>query len=252
MSKAMTWRCLAGGVALACAGVLGACGGDDNNSPQGIYQGSFGASFMEALIVDNGDYVFLYGTSGGTLFGAVQGTSSHTNSGFSSSNAVNFSFAPGLARTTGSITGTYAQKSNMSGTLTDNLSQQTAFSGNYDAGYDTAASLGAVAGSYTGSAATTTLSGDFTMTISGSGAISGTTPTLSVSPCTFTGTATPHPGGKNVFDFSISFTSTTCQFGQVTLTGYAFPTTAGNQVTLYASAVLPDRSNGFFAVANRQ
>lgn len=106
--------------------------------------------------------------------------------------------------------------------------------------HDQAASLAAIAGSwpYQGSGTTGTL------TISAAGALSG-----KFEDCDVTGSLTPRPGGKNVFNVSISVGGGSCSFSG---TGIAYATTSTTGMAqLWLGFMNAARNDGGFVLGER-
>jgi len=94
-----------------------------------------------------------------------------------------------------------------------------AFTGTYDTDYDLKPSLTALAGTFNG----TGLSGfssvqSIPVTISSAGTIS-TPPSLG---CSALGTVVPRPGGKNIFNVSVTSSGSNCALGNGTTTSIAY------------------------------
>ena len=93
------------------------------------------------------------------------------------------------------------------------------FSGTYESEFELAPSLATVAGTYLGNVSVVSgvsLSADTTVTVSASGALSGSM----VGGCTFTGQITPRADG-NAFNLNVSFAGS-CPQGPVAVSGIAY------------------------------
>ena len=131
----------------------------------------------------------------------------------------------------------------LAGTVTYSNTTAT-FSGSYDSNYDLTPSLATVAGTYTGSAATSGGVEFATVTISSAGAISGS----GAGGCTFAGTTTPHSKG-NVYDVSVTFGGGLCTNGTNTVTGVAHFDDATKEIR--SAALNSSRSDGFLYVGTK-
>jgi hypothetical protein len=145
-------------------------------------------------------------TSGDTIVGALFGNTTSSATALTGS-GLDFNIS---ARTV--TPGTY------SGTFSDNSSIQVTtqpsgvtFSGRYDAAYDVPASLATLAGTFVGLG----VSGGspvqpITATITADGAIA----VPASLGCSASGTATPRPTGKNIFNVSVTFVGSKLRAGK--------------------------------------
>lgn len=241
------------GAALLAAAALTGCGGGGSQgasgSPtataEGVYQGttSTGLSF-DALILGDGSVWSIYGNQ---FNGGLQVTGLFTGSGSSTSTtylATTEDYpAPGSSAIAGTLDATYVAGSTLSGTITES-GQTTSISGavpvasTYD--YLTPATSTAVSGTWSGNL----LDGETaTISVSSSGSLSGT----SSRGCTFTGSITPRPGGKNVYNVTLSFGGSPCFAAGTSANGIAllYPV-SGGLTQLIAAAV---DTNGASATA---
>lgn len=214
---------------------------------EGVYGGtSTGGSYsaFNLLVLENGDFWSLYGTSTTTALsvrGFVQGTGTNnaSNNTFTSANAKDFGFAPAVAGTVSATYNTTAKT--ISGTLTG-TSGTSSFSGGPIAGslydYSQPASLTTVSGSWS----TTSVSGEgIALTIASNGAFTAT----SSLGCNFSGTVTPRPSGKNVFNVAVSFGAAPCALAGQAATGIAIAYPLANGKTqLLVSVVDGTRTYG--------
>lgn len=121
----------------------------------------------------------------------------------------------------------------------------------YNAIYETAGSLAAIAGDYVGNAGLeAALDANSTLAISSSGAITGTTVTTE---CAITGALAPH-GNKNVYDvtnlvFTDAGVSNACPLVGETLQGVATYDADSGKITV--TATTDDKSQGFLFVGPR-
>jgi hypothetical protein len=209
---------------------------------EGMWAGttSHTSEFLLGWVLDDGTYYFTY--SSPTDLGLVQGTATSSNGQFTSSNAVDINFA-GLGARNAAVSGTYVAQSSLNGAITS-TSGTTTFGAVYSSLYEQPASLSAAAGTYSVSAGTGTGGGDAVITLSATGALSGSAPG-----CSFTGTLVPR-GGVNVFNLSITFVGAGCGFGMSTLFGIAYYDAATAQ--LFALAPNAARTDGFIAIGPKQ
>lgn len=206
--SAFTWL-----AALAAAGLLSACGGGGDDSPSGtggaaITEGAYGgtitggsASAFQMLVLDSGEVWAMYGVQGASSFavsGFVQGTINASNGSFTSSGMKDFGTTPA---TTATVSGTYTSAPAISGNWTA-AGVTATFSGGPIAGstynYNTAAAVSSVAGAWN----LTSIYGDsVALTIQSNGSFSADDGTG----CIVSGSLSPRPGGKNVFNVSVTF-----------------------------------------------
>jgi hypothetical protein len=232
-----------------CALLLAACGGGGSGgtgggiSAEGAYSGTLtgGTSTQfQLLVLENDEYWALYGVPSGSQFlvrGFIQGQGSSANPNFTSSNAKDFGASPAAS---GSITATYSAGQSITGTATG-AGGTSSFSGtpiatsSYD--YSAAASLPAIAGNWTMMSLTGTV---VTLNIGSNGNF-----TANASGCAISGTVTPRPSGKNVFNVSLTFGSAPCALPGLSGTGIAvtYITTTGTRQLIMAG-VDASRQNG--------
>ena len=245
--------------------LLAGCGGGgegNNNSPpansaartQGAYEGTLGGAALlpnfQLLLLEDGTYYTLAGTGTGSAFtveGFIEGSGTETDSAvdststqFMSNNARDFSSQPptpfSFSATTvinvGITGGFYA-----SGGVNVQLIGAPISTTLYD--YNAAAQLSDVVGSWDFSAEGQV---EVTLTISSNGTYSGT----DVDGCSSSGTLTPRPSGKNVFNVTYLDGPAPCPEPGLSATGVAFVTTpASGPRRLYLMGTTPNRSEGF-------
>lgn len=235
---------------------LSGCGGGGGGSSapvapsvvQGVYQGTTSNGKTEdAIVLEDGTFWSMYGVPSGNAL-AVQGIA--TGSSTASNGAFTISFkdfyAPGTSPISGSGSGTYTG-STLIGSLTES-GQTTTFnfavpvSTTYD--YNTPAVISAITGSWSGSL----LDGETgTVNIQTSGTLTGT----SSLGCSVTGTVTPRPSGKNVFNISLTFGASPCALPNQSVSGIALTYPLGNGTNqLISGLVTPSQTTAtaFFAV----
>lgn len=233
-----------------CGGGGGDDGGSNPTPPapaptaEGVYggtlTGSTGSAF-EALILESGEIWALYGDDAGSIFqvyGFIQGQGTSNNGSFTASDVRDFGYFPPVS---GTLTATYnSTAKTISGSASaDGMTVQ--FSGGPIPGslynYNAPASLSAVAGSWQ-VVSTTAESISINVTASGSVTTSG-------SGCTSTGSITPRPSGKNVFNVSLTFGPAPCVLPNATARGIAvaYPLSTG-QTQLIAAVTDSSRTFG--------
>lgn len=212
---------------LAAILVLSACGGGGGDSaapaPQqaatqsaeGFWSGTTTSGTLVSLaILENGETWALYGNATNVI-GAVVGNTTVNGSTLSGS-GTDFNFVTRIAGR-GSYTGTVSTKANIS--MSANGTQ---FTGTYDASYDQPATLANIAGTYTGGAVTGAIASQAsTVVVDASGNVTSSFVSGNLS-CTTSGTVTPRPTGKNVYNLQLTFAGNACALGSgTTVTGVA-------------------------------
>lgn len=196
--------CLAATMALTAA-CGGGSGGNTASPPtppptpvpliKGFWTGSLGNTATQAIILANGDtWVVFMETGVVTRFARMQTTA---NGNSFSSSGTQYLLQSGVAET-GTATGSFTEKKEMSGTMTA-ASGSSNFAVTYDSRYDTVASLSDAAGTWTGSY---TGNGSLTMIITSTGALSGT----STTGCSYNGSLQPRAADPAVFDVNLTET----------------------------------------------
>jgi hypothetical protein len=240
---------------LVVAFAVSACGGGGGSTPtaptpagtaEGLWNGTTSSGrTATGLFLDDGTYWVVYSSVGNSavIAGAAQGNGTSSNGTFSSSNGIDFNLE-GLGVNGFTLTGSYTAKSKLNGTITYASNTTYTFNATYNTDYDLTPSLATIAGTYTGSAATLGGVEFATVTISGTGAISG----RSASGCTFTGTASTRAKG-NVYNVSVTFGGGVCSNGTDTVTGVGYFDAKTKQII--AAALNSGRTNGFLAEATK-
>ena len=224
-----------GGGAMATGGVFQA---------QGIAQGTTGQGYpMLDIILETGEF-YNFSTAAGIALTVDHGTMLESGAGLSA-NLTEFNVAANTV-VSGVMTGLYIAQSAITGTTQMSLYLYTSFSANYLASYNTAATPSALTGTYSG--VYTYGGAPVTMSISATGAITGTSTN-----CAISGTATPRASGKNVFDLSLTLTGANCTpAGVGTASGIAALNSESGLTRLYVGALNPAGTNGFFWIGTRQ
>lgn len=236
-------------VLASCGGGGGGDGSQATQPPtataEGVYAGTLAGSLFSnfrLLILENGEFWSLYGDDSGSIFsvyGFLQGQGSSGNGRFTASNVKDF-YDP-LSPMNGSVSGTYdSNAGTISGTVSSS-NGNVQFTGGvipnstYD--YERAASLSDVAGPWS----TVSSVGDsVAINVAANGAL-----TTSDNGCNGSGSVTPRPSGKNVFNVSLTFGGSPCVLPGQTVTGIAivYPLDTG-QTQLIAGAVNASRTAG--------
>jgi hypothetical protein len=225
-----------------CVALLGCGGGGDDDSPatgptaEGVYGGTLTGSpsrNFQLLVLENDEAWAIYGTQTSTSFlvaGFVQGVGASKSGSFTSSNARDFGFSPAAS---GTVNATYdAAAKTVSGLISGTAGNVT-FNGGPVAGslydYNTPAQLSAAAGAWS----LTALTGeDVSLNVSAAGALTA----ISEFGCRFTGTLTPRPSGKNVFNVALTFGASPCVLAGQPATGIAiiYPLASGRVQIVFA------------------
>lgn len=209
--------------------LLNGCGGGGNSSPaasntipEGLYLGSstyFPYLLADVLVLENGSYYALYGVqfnAGLMVSGFFEGTVSGSNGVISSANPVEhvslYTFS------NGSFSGSYVPETSVdidvqgfvgAGTFSTVKPANTTYN------YASAANINDVAGSWSlgtidGAGANMIIStnGTFTATATSNG-------------CSYSGTISPRPSGKNVFDITLTYGAAPCALPNLSISGIA-------------------------------
>jgi hypothetical protein len=244
---------------LAATALVAACGGGGGDAPaatpiaalDGYYQGTVSSgSQFQLLALENGQFYSLVGNTDAQgvfrVTSLVEGRGISTNGTFATSSVKEFTSTGQVLSE--SLSATYVPKTSVAGTLTYSGSAVT-FSGNVSASsnynYETAATLSAVSGSWSGGS----LYGEGqTVAISTTGAITGT----SALGCQYTGTASPRASGKNVLDVTVTFGPSPCALPGQTGSGIGVSTVlASGRQQLLVALTNTDRSAGIVVFAQR-
>jgi hypothetical protein len=253
--KSLQWGALALATSFLCA-----CGGGGGDTPpsappsvsaEGAYAGTMTGSAnnsFQLVVLEDGSYWGLYGIlSGSTLYltGFLQGTSSVSGNQLTSTDLKDFGVTPPAG---GTINATVTpSSSSISGTAAFSNGSVT-FSGNPPA-----------AGTYVYSStpSLSTLAGSWSMSALGSGASVSVTAqangsfTAVSSGCTVTGTMSPRPSGKNVFNVSLTSGPSPCAAPGTTMTGIALSYPANGQTRLIVAATNAARTQGLAVIGQR-
>ena len=235
------------GIALTLT--VGGCGGDSDSTPaptptpaassaEGLWSGSTNTNrTIGGVVLDDGTYYVLYSVPANpnVLAGMVQGNGTSNNGSFTSANARDFNLE-GFGVLSATISGSYAERQSLSGSITYSGGGVTTFTSTFDPAYDTTPSLASLAGTYTGQAGSIGGVQSATVTVAATGVFTG----VEADGCSFTGTATPRVRG-NIFDQSVTFGGAPCEFAGSTLVGIAYLDVPNHR--LYGAAPASNRTN---------
>ncbi|WP_343593412.1 hypothetical protein [Paracidovorax wautersii] len=231
----------------------GSAGGGGGTSPaaqkaEGLWLGSSSANrAVNLLVLDNGTYWAIYSAVGkpSVIGGVVQGTYTVSGSSFASSDGRDYNLEGDGVLRISSIVGSYQPKSSFNSQLNyASAAGSVTLNANYSALYDTPATLSAVTGRFTGTSVSPAGPESVALTVSASGAISGT----SGLGCSFNGTVSPR-NGVGAFDVSIRYNGGECLAGTSTQSGAAYFDAANNR--LYVAGLDMSRNNGFVFVGTK-
>lgn len=232
---------------------LAGCGGGSSAPAvtpviQGVYQGSSSnGKSLNTLVLEDGSFWNIYGISSGSAI-SVQGVATGSSSASDGAFSISFKdfYAPGISPVSGTGSGTYSG-SNLVGTLTENgvtasISLTAPLASNYN--YNLAADMASITGSWSGGL----LDGETaTVNILAAGTVTGT----SSLGCSFAGTLSSRPSGKNVFNISLTFGAAPCALPNQTASGVALTYPVGDgKNQLVGGLVTPSQTAAiaFFAV----
>lgn len=248
-------------MAIACvifgASLLAGCGGGgggggapqaQNNNAAGTAEGLWlgttsNSRSVSGIVLSDGSFYVLYTVSGNpsTLAGVILGNGTSQNGSFSSSNAKDFNLE-GAGITNVTVSASYTAKSSLNGSVAYSNTTNT-FTSAYNADYETTPTLAAIAGTYSGQAASSAGAQSANLTVASNGTFSGNT-----SGCSFTGTVMPRTDG-NAYDTSVTFGPSPCLFANQTLTGLAYY--RSDAKVLYAVAPNAGRTDGLVFVGSK-
>jgi hypothetical protein len=207
--------------ASGCGGGGGDAGGPPsvpNPEVAGFWTGTIGPNnrTLNTLTFADGEFWGFYSfpNNPNTLAGLLQARG-HVAGRTITSNSTNEYNLEGNATLVivGSLTATMVPQTSMSGAYSG-----SALNGTYSAAFDLGPSLPALAGTYTGTGLLNTPREAITMTITAGGAVTGS----GSSGCAFSGTAAPHPSGKNAYSFSLTFGGAPCTGGTAATAGSGY------------------------------
>jgi hypothetical protein len=226
---------------------LTACGGGGDDAPvvtnvdaQGFWSGPASTGYtVSAVVLENSEIWGVY-TSGSTIFGALYGTAAVTGSNISIT-GTDFNFTTSTSAP-GTLTGTVVARSILalsSPNVTVNLA--------YSPQYDTPATSAAIAGnwSYTGRSGSNTLVPG-SVTIDNAGNFS-----LSQTGCSSSGSFVPRPGGKNVYNITLTSAGPNCAVGFATLSGVVYLDTTVTPNRFLSLALTPSKNDGLIVLGSK-
>lgn len=207
-----------------CFGSAEVCGGVDvpSNPPPvadsalGLFKGaSTNGRFTHAVVLPNNQLWLLYGQAGNatTLSGLAQGT--YTASRGVIGADVDELSGEVQAVTGGAFVGTYVTRRSLAGSVSGSTQLQ-GITTSYDAGFETPATLAAIAGTFAGRATSVGTSEISSVTVTAAGALTGNTG----AGCTYSGSVTASP--NSIYSLTITFDGGACPNGTGTTTGIAF------------------------------
>jgi hypothetical protein len=235
-----TKRRAAAGLAIAAL-IVGCGGGGDSPAPapaptpaptpkvsaEGFWQGTSSTGYsVVGVVLENGEYWFIYSLNN-FISGVVQGSGQSSNGSFTSTNAVDLNVDGSILA--GSVSGSYRVNQSFSGTGSGTGGSFT-FSLTYDPSYDRPASQSAVAGTW---AARISPTQTLSVTVGSNGVLTG-----SFNGCSLSGSFTPRPSGKNVYQVTYTLGSAPCVLPGTTFSGVGVFTTnpTGGQRIVTATA----------------
>ncbi len=154
-------------------------------SAEGLYIGATSTNrTVTGLVLDDDSFYVLYSSVGNpaVIAGVVQGNGTSNNGSFSSSNARDFNLE-GLGVLNATVSASYNAKQLLNGTVSYTSGGPTTFTSTFDAAYDTAPSIAALAGTFAGQVAFSQGVENANVTITSSGALNG----VGASGCTVSG-----------------------------------------------------------------
>ncbi|KQP22993.1 hypothetical protein [Pseudorhodoferax sp. Leaf267] len=224
---------------VACGG--GGGDGDDdmpsNPTAEGAYVGTLsGANDLNAfsaVITDTGEVWAFYGAKQASglfaISGFLQGSGNSSDGNYTSTDLRDFGASPAMPAT---ATARYDARAKTIDGKFNFDSFAVSFKGDGNTApykYDTPATLASVAGNWSLNA----LTGEsITLSVAPNGSVTG----VSSLGCTMTGTLTPRPSGKNVFNASLRFGPAPCALPDQSASGIAlaYPLANGIQQFMFA------------------
>lgn len=248
--------------AILTAAALTACGGGGGDSAplppppppasaEGAYIGNLtnaGVNAFQSVVLETGQYWMVYGNVVSGVFyinGLIQGSGVSNNGSFTSGDLRDFGATPAAA---GTLTGTYTATPSFAGTLAV-PGGTVGFNGGAFAttvyNYNTPALQASIAGAWTLSSTT---NDPINLAIAADGSFNGTT----VAGCALTGTATPRPSGRNVYNVTVIYGGAPCTQAGQTVTGIGvYSTITPTNRQFMVALVNPGRTVGTVAIGSR-
>jgi hypothetical protein len=242
MKNSIKLALVAGAVAIltACGGGGGG-GGTTNADAQGFWEGPASTGYtVSAVVLDTGETWGVY-SSGANIYGALYGSTAVSGNNVSIS-GTDFNFINNTS-SAGNLAGTIAAKSSMSLSGSGVTLPLT-----YQASYDTAATAGAVTGtwSFIGRSGSYELVPG-SITVDGSGQF-----TLNQTNCVTSGSIVPRSGGKNVYNVTLSAVGSSCVAGQSSMSGIAYVDTTVTPNKFLTLALTSNKSDGVIVLGTKQ
>jgi hypothetical protein len=211
---------------------------------EGLWKGTTSRNqIIWGLVFADGAYYVLYSQPGtSSVAGVLQGHGAFANGSFSSTDGRDFGLPPTPGVVAASMAGTYTPKGTLQGSISEAAGTST-FSATYDQTSDDPANLAGMAGTFTGSVASSVGVQNAVFVMSASGTFTG-----NASGCTFSGTALPHDN-LNLLDVSIHFNGGSCTFGTSTLSGAAYYSAASK--VIYGAAPNASRTDGLLFIGSK-
>jgi hypothetical protein len=235
-------------IGLACSALLSGCGGSlggalgQASTAEGLFVGTNSKNQATTMfVVNTGAYYQFYSAANNSsvIAGALQGTTSQSSGSVTSGDSVDVNLQ-GLGAQAASLSGSYVTAQSNAGTITYTATNTTTtFSSTYNpAGYQAAANLTNLAGTYVGTGGSSALAETQTMTISSTGVIAGT----GAGGCNFSGAALLLSKG-NGYSLALAFGDAPCALANSSIAGIAYLDPATKR--LYVSGLLANRTDGF-------
>jgi len=225
----------------AAAASLDHAGSSSGDSAEGFWVATTSSGLnVKWGILDNGDTWGIYDLEG-TILGAFHGNT-RSSQGLLHGTGLAMDI-PSRTLNASSFTGTYVPRQAISITAASGAG----FSGRYVAAYDQPANLTDLAGHFSGEGLSSLSQvQDMRLRISSSGAVA----MASSEGCTASGSATPRPGGKNIFNVHLRFAGDTCTLGSgAAVSGIAHFSTVGRE--LFVLAMNETRTDGWLFLGAR-
>lgn len=231
-------------VTVVCLAVLTACGGGgttNNVDPQGIWSGKSSNGYsVDAVVLDTGEAWGVY-SSGSTIYGALYGYAKVNGSNISI-NGTDFNFLSNRS-VAANYSGSVIAKSSMS--LSGNNASVPL---TYQSIYDAPATISAAMGSWSfdgRSGGVSLIPG--AITVDGSGRFNLNQPN-----CVTTGVITPRPGGKNIYNISMTATGSACIPGLSPLDGVTYLDKSVTPNRFLTLVLNKEKSDGLIVIGTKQ
>lgn len=206
-------------------------------SAEGLWSGATTTNrTLTSAVLEDGTYYIFYSAvaNPNQIGGVIQGTGTSNNGTFSSANTKDFSVGGPVVDAT--MAADYGVRQFLNGSVTYAGGGTLAFTGTYNASYDTAPIPASLAGVYQVQAGRAGGAQPATVTVSADGTYVG----IEQDGCQFTGRATQRTRG-NIFDHRITFGGAPCFFAGSTLHGAWYFDMATRR--LYAAAPTSARTD---------